>query len=755
MKKRILSLTLALTMILSVFMITPLTASAETEGIFVYSVEDGETTITNCDSRAEGNIVIPDTLGGCQVTSIGSYAFYYCTGLTSIEIPNSVTSIGEQAFCYCTGLTSIEIGNSVTSIGDDAFYECRGLTSIKIPNSVTSIGEQAFCNCRGLTSIEIPNSVTSIGESAFFHCTGLTSVTIGNSVTSIGDYAFYRCTELKSIEIPNSVTSIGDDAFYECRGLTSIKIPNSVTSIGSYAFEDCTGLTSATIGNSVKSIGDYAFCDCTGLTSATIGNSVTSIGDYAFCDCTGLTNINIPNSVSSIGWRAFASCSGLTSVTIGNSVTSIGEDAFYDCYGLTSVEIPNSVTSIGKSAFFYCTGLTSVTIGNSVTSIGYDAFYSCYGLKTVYYAGSEADRKKIEIDDSGNDDLLNANWIYAVEHTHTGGTATCNKKAVCDGCGEEYGELNPNVHTGGTTVKDKNDATCTETGYTGDTYCNSCNKRITTGTTVKALGHTGGTATCNKKAVCDICSEEYGELSKTHTGGTTVKNKKSATCTESGYTGDTYCNTCGKKIKSGTSIKALGHKYTNKVTKATLTKNGKIVPTCSTCKATKTATTIYYPKTFKLSATSYTYDGKVKKPTVKVTGSNGKAIASSNYTVKYTNNKDIGTAKVTITFKGNYSGTKNLTFKINPKNPTVTVKSAKKNATVSYKKIAGGVKYEIQYSTKKSSGFKNVKTNTTALKVTKSGLKKGKTYYFRVRAYKKVGSTTYYSGWVTKSVKIK
>ncbi len=254
--------------------------------------------------------------------------------------------------------------------------------------------------------------------------------------------------------------------------------------------------------------------------------------------------------------------------------------------------------------------------------------------------------------------------------------------------------------------------------------------------------------------ITEIFSVPYKSLGN-HTGGTTVKNKKSATCTKAGYTGDTYCNTCGKKIKAGTSIKALGHKYTNKVTKATLTKNGKIVPTCSRCKATKTATTVYYPKTIKLSATSYTYDGKVKKPTVKVTGSNGKAIVSSNYTVKYSNNKDIGTAKVIITFKGNYSGTKNLTFKINPKNPTVTVKSAKKKATISYKKISGGVKYQIQYSTKKSSGFKNVKTNTTALKVTKSGLKSKKTYYFRVRVYKKVGKTTYYSGWVTKSVKIK
>ncbi|MDY6229309.1 MAG: leucine-rich repeat domain-containing protein, partial [Prevotella sp.] len=110
------------------------------------------------------------------VTSIGDGAFNYCTGLTSITIPNSVTSIGEAAFDYCTGLTSVTIGNSVTSIGDGAFFGCTGLISITIPNSVTSIGDDAFGYCPGLTSITIPNSVTSIGDGAFRLCSGLTSV---------------------------------------------------------------------------------------------------------------------------------------------------------------------------------------------------------------------------------------------------------------------------------------------------------------------------------------------------------------------------------------------------------------------------------------------------------------------------------------------------------------------------------------------------------------------------------------------------
>lgn len=149
-------------------------------------------------------------------TSIGNRAFFGCSCLTSITIPNSVTSIGDDAFGACDGLTSLTIGNSVTSIGECAFFGCSGLTSLIIPNSVTSIGWGAFDDCRGLTSITIPNSVTSISESAFSRCSSLTSVTIPNSVTSIGEGAFTSCSSLTSVTIPNSVTSIGEGAFFFC-----------------------------------------------------------------------------------------------------------------------------------------------------------------------------------------------------------------------------------------------------------------------------------------------------------------------------------------------------------------------------------------------------------------------------------------------------------------------------------------------------------------------------------------------------------
>ena len=268
----------------------------------------------------------------------------------------SVTSIGDWAFYNCSGLTSVTIPNSVTSIGGSAFRDCSGLTSVTIPSSVTSISTYAFLGCSSLTSITIPNSVTSIYDYAFSGCSGLTSVTIPNSVTSIDSYAFESCSGLTSVTIPNSVTSIDSYAFYNCSGLTSVTIPNSVTSIGSYAFQFCSGLSSITIPNSVTSIASYAFCYCSGLTSVTIPNSVTSIGYGAFYGCSGLTSVTIPNSVTSISQQAFSGCSSLTTVTIGSGMKSIGSRAFADCHELTDVycyaeQVPGTYSNAFQNSY--------------------------------------------------------------------------------------------------------------------------------------------------------------------------------------------------------------------------------------------------------------------------------------------------------------------------------------------------------------------------------------------------------------------
>ena len=410
-----------------------------TDGISL-TYANGEWTVSAYTGTAT-DVVIPKSYKGKNVTSIGNYAFYSCSSLASITIPDSVTSIGEDAFYYCPSLASVNylgeveqwcnislngfkanplyngaklylngtlvtdlvIPDTVMEIKDYAFAGCTSLTSITIPDSVTSIEVCAFYGCSSLTSITIPDSVTSIEVCAFEGCTSLTSVTIPDSVTTIGSSAFENCDSLTSVTIPDSVTTIGDYAFADCDSLTSVTIPDSVTIIGSYAFAYCYSLASITIPDSVTTIGSWAFYNCDSLTSITIPSSVTSIGNDAFARCYSLTSIVIPDSVTEVGEGAFSGCTSLASITIPDSVTTIGDSAFYNC-PIENATIPtiaissipktklktvviNGGTSIGSYAFDCCYSLASITIPDSVTSIGEDAFAWCYSLKSVNYLG--------------------------------------------------------------------------------------------------------------------------------------------------------------------------------------------------------------------------------------------------------------------------------------------------------------------------------------------------------------------------------
>ncbi len=222
--------------------------------------------------------------------TVGDLVYTFHNEAKLAEITGTDSSFQGGDYTISPTVTSGDSSYRVYSIGSSAFYNCSSLTSITIPEGVTSIGQYAFSDCSSLTSITIPEGVTSIGTGAFQSCSSLTEITIPEGVTSIGDTAFIECSSLTSITIPEGVTSIGNHTFAGCSNLTEITIPEGVISIGDYAFVECSSLTEITINGNISTLGSYAFSGCRNLTKLTLGAGVTSIPSSLFTD--HLTNLN-------------------------------------------------------------------------------------------------------------------------------------------------------------------------------------------------------------------------------------------------------------------------------------------------------------------------------------------------------------------------------------------------------------------------------------------------------------------------------
>ena len=355
MKKRLLSMILALSMMLTILPVNAITALAADDGMsgncgktgdnvtYVLTQNNDDTTNPTYTLTIKGNGAMADFKESDNVERAPWIA--QKEKITAVTIENGVTYVGAYAFDHCKKLTQITIQAQLNSIGKGAFCDCEGLTSIEIPKTVTSIGISAFSGCKGLSNIEIPETVVSIGGAAFNGCTGLTSIKIPATVTSIEEYTFNGCSELKNVEIPRDIVSIGKCAFSECGKLESIEIPQSVTSIGEYAFSSCKTLASIKIPAKVTSISTGILFACSKLKDVEILGAVTSIGDSAFMSCGNLTDIKIPDTVTSIGKNAFYECSSLAKIEMPANMPSISQYAFY-----------RTTTTVDETRVFYYPG---------------------------------------------------------------------------------------------------------------------------------------------------------------------------------------------------------------------------------------------------------------------------------------------------------------------------------------------------------------------------------------------------------------
>ena len=270
--KKILSVILTVLLIVSIVPAFQFSVSAATNGYYTYTVTNGKATITDVDIIISGDVKIPKTLGGCDVKSIADHAFYECTRLTGVTLPDGVTDIGKAAFGFCQSLTSVNLPSTVTTIDDGAFSDCSRLEEVNIPNGVITIGNYAFSNCDRLTEIVIPDSVTALGEYAFGWCGKLKSILLGNGISAIADGTFFECQTLKNVKLGNNISTIGDFAFYSTE-LIDIVIPDKTLSIGKSAFENCGNLIQITLPETIINIESYAFYECNSLNIVWYGGS--------------------------------------------------------------------------------------------------------------------------------------------------------------------------------------------------------------------------------------------------------------------------------------------------------------------------------------------------------------------------------------------------------------------------------------------------------------------------------------------------
>ena len=739
-----------------------------------------------------------------NLESLGSSTFGNCDGLTQIEIPKSLERAGDDYFA---------------SYAPGAFSGCKNLKNVSFEAGTTVIAYKLFSNCTGLEKITIPDTVTTIKGYAFYECSNLKEIQIGNGLKEIGDSVFYECTSLQKVLFPDTVNSMGTSIFYNCINLTEVHLPNIRQNIMANTFYNCKKLTTINFPSTLTTIEDSAFSGCESLPEAILPSGVEKIESNAFENCKSLKKAVVPDTVSSIGGSAFYGCEALTDITLGSKLKKIDSQTFYGCAALPSIMIPYSVTAIGDSAFVNCTKLTQITVPRNTTSIASNAFSypkkmtmygpsGCYAQtyangKGIKYVAQDIHATSIRLDITNkmaeyyDEFQLTAtiapqNFTDAVTWTSSNeDVATVSDTGYVEVCG---------VGTAVITVTAGNvKAACTVTApqlidwiefdedeielKSGETYqlrpdispSNATNKKLkyTSSDTKVAEVSASGLVTAKSegeariRAAATDGSDEYAVCYVTVTGKAKVTgitlNQTSATLGR------------GKKLALKAAIspsyasnkKVVWKSANTKV--ATVDGSGNVTAKApGRTKITVTSAenssyqasctvTVPYNITYKLNkgknnaSNPSTYYGK--KITLKNPSRKGYTFAGWYTDAKF--KKKIKTiessAKCDYTLYAKWT-------KVNVAKVSITsAKNSKsKQILLKYKKISGIKGYEISYSTDKKFKKAVTRKNTTKTSYTISKLKKGKTYYVRIRAYKvdSTGKKVYGKYTSVKKVKV-
>ena len=258
--------------------------------------------------------------------------------------------------------------------------------------TVVAIERSAFGGCDTLTKVTMPDSITTIAPNAFSQCDNLTEIKVSNAVKIIPEWCFFSCKQLTKVQMSDSVEIINEYAFASCSALVDFDLPANVVTVGKQTFQACKSLKKITIRKGIKTLKDMCFSGCEALSEVVFeeGTQLKTIERSCFNGCASLTDIEIPDTVTSVEAYAFAGCDALRGAKLSNQMTKICEYTFGDCKSLTKVYIPKSVNTIEKIAF---------------------ACLSDCKLSDVYYEGSEADWKNINIADN-NEEIDKAKIHY-------------------------------------------------------------------------------------------------------------------------------------------------------------------------------------------------------------------------------------------------------------------------------------------------------------------------------------------------------